>query len=162
MNQKIVSTALLLAALSCNVAWACGQVACDEPAAPGKSVQIRGYGYGFEGGIRPVTLRWVSNGGIAGTTQIDGNGDFAIQVVAPDSPGMHKLVVTVGDADPTPVNVTVPVLMPWYRQPLAALGALGALQLELVSALAGVLMGGSVVALYLRRTRRRHGAGVLG
>ena len=159
MNHKVLSTALLISNLVCNAAWACGQVACDEPAAPGKSVHIRGYGYGFEGGIRPVTLRWVATGGIAGTTQIDGNGDFSTQVVAPDSPGMHQLVVTVGDADPTPVNVTVPVLMPWYRQPLAALGAL---QLELASALAGVLMGGSVVALYLRRSRRRHGAGVPG
>ena len=159
MRHPILSAALLLSALVSNAAWACGQVACDEPAAPGKSVQIRGYGYGFEGGIRPVTLRWVSDGSVAGTTQIDGNGDFKTQVVAPNSPGLHKLVVTVGDADPTPVNVTVPVLLPWYHQPFAALRAL---PLELGVALAGLLIGVSGLAVYRHRARERSGVVVQG
>ncbi len=159
-HPKLCAVALFAAFFSSAV-LACGQVACDEPAAPGKSVQIRGYGYGFEGGNRPVTLRWVSDGSLAGQTQIDPNGDFTAQVVAPESPGLHQLVVSVGDADPTPVNVTVPVLLPWYRRPVEALRAVpvaaGAAFAAL--ALAGLAIAAGGLAAY--RSGLRPGRGTV-
>lgn len=154
MNHRFKFAAIIAAMLFANAALACGQVACDETSRPGASVQIRGYGYGFEGGDRTVTLRWVADRLLAGTTRIDDNGDFIAHVVAPDSPGLHKLVVTVGDRDPAPVEITVPVVLPWYRQPMATLRTLPA---ELGVALAVLLVGGSGVAAYRQRSRQRRG-----
>jgi hypothetical protein len=159
MRHPVLYASVMVAALFCNAALACGQAACDEPGAPGKPVQIRGYGYGFEGGNRPVTLRWAIDGSVAGQTQIDPNGDFIIEVVAPDRPGLHKLVVTVGDADPTPVDVTVPVLLPWYRQPLEALRTLPH---ALGAALGALLLGGTALAAFRLRSRQRRSGTVPG
>ena len=154
MNHRFKFAAVVGAMLLADAALACGQVACDGLASPGASVEIRGYGYGYEGGDRPVALHWVANRQPAGATQIDGNGDFVVRVVAPDSPGLHKLVVTVGERDPTPVEVTVPVVLPWYRQPIAALQSLPS---SLVAALAALLLAGSGVAAYRQRSRQRRG-----
>lgn len=82
------------------------------------------------------------------------SGAFIVHVVASDSPGLHKLVVTVGDRDPAPVEITVPVVLPWYRQPMATLRTLPA---ELGVALAVLLVGGSGVAAYRQRSRQRRG-----
>lgn len=155
MNHRFKFAAVVAAMLFAGAALACGQVACDVTSRPGASVEIRGYGYGFEGGERPVTLRWIADRLLAGTARIDNNGDFIVRVVAPDSPGLHKLLVTVGDKDPAPVEVTVPVVLPWYRQPMAALRTLPA---ELGVALAVLLIGGAGVAAYRQRSRQRCGA----
>ncbi len=159
MRHSFLGACVLAAAFLSNAALACGQAACDEPAAPGKKVDIRGYGYGFEGGDRPVTLRWNSDGFIAGTTQIDPQGNFLVQVVAPDSPGLHQLVVSVGERDPSPVVVTVPVLLPWYRQPLASIRAT---PVELGAALGGLLLGASGLLAYRQRARQQRGPAVPG
>ena len=159
MRHPLLWASVLAAAFISNAAFACGQVACDEPAAPGKKVDIRGYGYSFEGGDRPVTLRWNSDGFIAGSTQIDPQGNFLVQVVAPEAPGLHQLVVSVGERDPSPVVVTVPVLLPWYRQPLASLRAT---PVEVGAALAGLLLGASGLLAYRQRTRQRRGPAVAG
>ena len=159
MRHSLLWASALTAAFISNAAFACGQAACDEPAAPGKKVDIRGYGYGYEGADRPVTLRWRSDGFIAGTTQIDPQGNFLIQVVAPDSPGLHQLVVSVGERDPSPVVVTVPVLLPWYWQPLTSLRAT---PVEVGAALAGLLLGASGLLAYRQRTRQRRGPAVPG
>lgn len=155
MNHRLKFAALVAAMLFAGAALACGQVACDVTSRPGASVEIRGYGYGFDGGNRPVTLRWIADGLPAGTARIDDNGDFSVRIVAPDSPGLHKLLVTVGDNDPAPVEVTVPVVLPWYRQPMTALRTLPA---ELGVALAVLLIGSSGVAAYRQRSRQRRRA----
>lgn len=152
MNQPFKFAAAVSALLFSSLALACGQVACDTVSRPGASVEIRGYGYGFDGGDRPVTLRWISDRQVAAITRINENGDFIVNVVAPDSPGLHKLLVTVGERDPAPVEVTVPVVLPWYRQPMATLQSLPA---ELGVALAALLAGAGVLGMRQRSRQRR-------
>ena len=155
MFGRLVFPGLVGAALLCaNVALACGQVACEGPSRPGAKVQIRGYGYGFDGGDRPVTLRWIADDKPAGTALIDGNGDFSVQVVAPAVPGLHKLVVSLGDTDPAPIEVTVPVVLPWYRVPIAALRTL---PVEFGVALGGVLIGVWGLLAGRQRSQQRRG-----
>ena len=92
--------------------FACGQGAPCEPTEPGGKTTVRGYGYGYEGGSRPVTLVWIADGTTAARGEIDANGEFEIQVTAPMNPGLHKLFVRQGDRDLSPVEVTVPVVLP--------------------------------------------------
>lgn len=91
-------------------ALACGQMSPVDPVRPGATVTIRGYGYGYEGGERPVALVWARTGEAAGHASIDGNGDFTAEIVAPTAPGQHDLIVREGEADPAPASVTVPVV----------------------------------------------------
>ena len=151
MKTSFKFVAAIAALLWVTTVFACGQVACDDVPQPGATVAIRGYGYGFDGGDRAVTLKWVSTRQVVGSTRIDGNGDFTINVVAPDSPGLHKLLVSVGENDPTPVEVTVPVVWPWYRQAVASLSSLPA---PFGIALAALLIAGTGVWRLRRRQRR--------
>ncbi len=154
MKPSLKVVAAVAALLLANAALACGQVACDDVPQPGATVAIRGYGYGFEGGDRAVTLKWVSTRQVVGSTRIDGNGDFTINVVAPDSPGLHRLLVSVGDNDPTPVEVTVPVVLPWYRQAAVSLSSVAA---PLGVALAALFIAGTGALRLRLRRRQRHG-----
>ena len=126
--------------------FACGQGAPSEPTEPGGSSTVRGYGYGYEGGSRPVTLVWIADGTTAARGEIDANGEFAIRVTAPMNPGLHKLVVRQGEGDLSPVEITVPVVLPasanspiqWMRSfalNLTPPWLLGALGLALLAAL---------------------------
>jgi hypothetical protein len=90
-------------------ASACGQLSHVDPAQPGQMVMIRGYGYGFEGGTRPVTLVWAAARSVAATVVIDAQGNFEIAIPAPDAPGDHELVAMEGEEDPAPMSVTVTV-----------------------------------------------------
>lgn len=113
------SFCVLIGALLAQVgipALGCGQVSPVEISRPGVATEIRGYGYGFEAGERRATLRWVTDRSIASTAAIDGNGDFVATVKVPAQPGMHRLIVSLGDNDPAPVEVTVPVALPWYAR----------------------------------------------
>jgi hypothetical protein len=97
-------------------ALACGQVAPVGTTKPGGMLEVRGYGYGFEGGDRPVSLRWTNDGSLAASGFIDGEGNFSVMVKAPDGAGVHKLMVAEGESDPAPVEVTVPVVAGWYTE----------------------------------------------
>ena len=129
--------------------FACGQGAPCEPTEPGGKTTVRGYGYGYEGGSRPVTLVWIADGTTAARGEIDANGEFAIQVTPPMFPGLHKLVVRQGEGDLSPVEITVPVVLPasanspiqWVRSfalNLTSPWLLGALGLALLAALAAL------------------------
>ena len=120
MRRFLVACATFLTLVS-SAAFACGQVGPCEDVTPGGKKEIRGYGYGFEGGDRPVILKWGADGSVAAITQIDGNGNFRAVITAPDKIGLHKLVVYQGDYDPDPVVVSIPVVAPWYLRPLDAL-----------------------------------------
>ena len=110
MNRKFSSSLLGLAGVvASTAAFACGQMAPVGPTKPGVKISLRGYGYGFEGGVRPVSLVW-STGEIAGTAAIDANGEFAVEITAPGQAGEHSLIVREGDSDPAPTTVTVPVI----------------------------------------------------
>lgn len=102
---------------------ACGQVAPVEHARPGATVEIRGYGYGFEGNDRPVLLRWAHDGSSAGTARIDADGNFNATVQMSKTVGLHKLIVSQGDGDPASVEVTVPVVGSWSTQAADLLGS---------------------------------------
>ena len=117
---------------------ACGQGAPCMPSEPGAKTTVRGYGYGYEGGNRPVTLVWIADGTTAGQGDIDPNGEFEIPVTTPMKPGLHRLLIRQGDGDASPVEITVPVVLPppanspfeWLKSRVAAaspwlLGALG-------------------------------------
>jgi hypothetical protein len=91
-------------------ASACGQLSHVEPTKPGQRVLIRGYGYGFEGGARPVTLVWAAARSVAATVSIDAQGSFEVSILAPEAPGDHELVALEGEDDPAPMSVTVTVL----------------------------------------------------
>lgn len=95
---------------------ACGQVAPVEHGKPGGTVEIRGYGYGFEGDNRPVSLRWAHDGSSAGAATIDADGNFHATVQMGKAVGLHKLIVSQGDDDPAHVEVTVPVVGSWSTQ----------------------------------------------
>ena len=110
MKRKIWSSLLGLGGVvASTTAFACGQMAPIGPTKPGAMILVRGYGFGFEGGVRPVTLVWSTGGEIAGTAYIDATGNFAAEIIAPSHPGEYSLIVREGDADPTPATVTVPV-----------------------------------------------------
>jgi len=106
---SVVLAAVLVLALT-GSALACGQMAPIDPAKPGAKITVSGYGYGYEGGERPVTLVWASTGALAGRAFIDGNGVFTAEIVAPIAPGPHDIIVREGDADPAPTRVTIPVV----------------------------------------------------
>jgi hypothetical protein len=111
MASRILALITGLALIgSAGAASACGQLSHVDPAKPGQVVLIRGYGYGFEGGQRPVTLVWAASRSIAGTATIDVAGNFEIAIPAPDAPGEHELVAMEGEGDPAPMSVTVTVL----------------------------------------------------
>ena len=93
-------------------AFACGQVAPCEVSQPGGKTTVRGYGYGYEGGDRPVTLVWTADGSMAGKGQINSDGDFLVEISVPAKPGNHNLLVRNGEDDLVPVNVTIPVVVP--------------------------------------------------
>ena len=98
-------------------AFACGQVGPCEVSQPGGKTTIRGYGYGFEGGDRPVTLVWAADGSMAGKGQIDSEGEFLVEITVPATPGNHQLLVQNGENDAVPVNVTIPVVVaPAYER----------------------------------------------
>jgi len=105
----VVLAAVLALALT-GSALACGQMAPIDPARPGAKVTVSGYGYGYEGGERPVSLVWASTGDLAGRAFIDGNGVFTAGIVAPIAPGPHDIIVREGDADPTPARITISVI----------------------------------------------------
>ena len=98
-------------------AFACGQVGPCEVSQPGGKTTVRGYGYGFEGGDRPVTLVWTADGSMAGKGQINSEGDFLVEITVPATPGNHQLLVRNGENDSVPVNVTIPVVVapPYVR-----------------------------------------------
>lgn len=158
MNRPFQTAAVVAALLSVSAALACGQAGCDAPGRPGSSVSVRGYGYGFEGGDRPVTLRWAADRSVAGTAQIDTQGSFSLQVTAPDAPGLHKLLVSVGDSDPAPVEVSVPVVLPWYRMPIAAIRGLSVQ----TGAALGVASAAALFAAWALVSRRRRGRQLTG
>lgn len=109
MNRKFLSSWFGLAGVvASSAAFACGQMAPVGPTKPGVKISLRGYGYGFEGGARPVSLVW-STGEIAGNASIDAKGEFAADIIAPNLPGEYSLIVREGDDDPAPTTVTVPV-----------------------------------------------------
>lgn len=111
MASKLLALAVGLALTgAAGAASACGQLSHVEPAKPGQMVLIRGYGYGFEGGARPVTLVWAGARSVAATVAIDAQGNFEIAIPAPDAPGDHELVAMEGEEDPAPMSVTVTVL----------------------------------------------------
>lgn len=112
IRTLLVQLAGLSLVLASSAALACGQVGPCELSQPGGKTTVRGYGYGFVGGDRPVTLVWTADGTVAGKTQINSDGDFQVEITVPDTPGNHKLLVRSGDADPTPVSVTIPVAVP--------------------------------------------------
>jgi hypothetical protein len=109
IRTLLVQLAGLSLVLASSAALACGQVGQCELSQPGGKTTVRGYGYGFEGGDRPVTLVWTADGTVAGKAQINSDGDFQVEITVPDTPGFHKLLVRSGDADPIPVSVTIPV-----------------------------------------------------
>lgn len=111
MASKLLALSAGLVALAVgSAASACGQMGPVEPAKPGTKVQIHAYGYGYEGGDRPVTLVWAASGAVAGRAQIDATGAFLVAIQAPEQPGQHGLLVLEGDSDPAPASVTVTVL----------------------------------------------------
>lgn len=111
MTRRFLSLAAgFVASVAASSAIACGQMGPVDPTKPTEMVVIRGYGYGFEGGDRPVVLVWSAGGAVAGTAQIDAMGNFEVTVRAPEVPGMHELLVLQGAEDPAPVAVTVTVL----------------------------------------------------
>ena len=149
-RSLIAQLAGLSLVLASAAALACGQVGLCEPSEPGSKTTIRGYGYGFEGGDRPVTLVWTEDGVVAGKGQINSDGDFQVEITVPDAPGNHTLLVRSGDADPTPVSVTIAVFVPppyirlmnWASSALPSsttswtIGLLGLLLAALLSGLA--------------------------
>lgn len=109
MNHKSLSSVLGLAAvLASTSVFACGQMAPVGPTKPGAKISLRGYGFGFEGGARPVSLVW-STGEAAGAASIDAKGEFVVEITAPGQAGEYNLIVREGDSDPSPTVVTVPV-----------------------------------------------------
>jgi hypothetical protein len=149
-RSLIAQLASLSLVLASSAALACGQVGLCEPSEPGGKTTIRGYGYGFEGGDRPVNLVWTEGGTVAGKAQINSDGDFQVEITVPDTPGNHNLLVLTGDADPSPVSVTIAVVVPppyrrlmnWTYSALPSpstswtIGLLGFLLAALVSGLA--------------------------
>ncbi len=115
----VVLAIMLVLALT-ESAVACGQMAPIDPAKPGAKVTVSGYGYGYEGGERPVSLVWASTGELAGRAFIDGNGVFTAEIVAPIAPGPHDIIVREGNADPAPARVTIPVVARRFAASTAA------------------------------------------
>ncbi len=141
--------------LGCSAALACGQVAPCEPSKPGAMTEIRGYGYGFDGGDRSVTLKWIATGQVAATAPIDENGDFVARVAVPQTPGLHSLLATLGNDDPVPVKISVPVVIPWYLAPIDALERVIENSSKQVVLFAALLACLACVAGWLLKGRRR-------
>lgn len=116
----LVQIACFSVVLASTAALACGQVGPCEVSQPGGKTTVRGYGYGFEGGDRPVTLVWKADGTVAGRAKINSDGEFLVEITVPPTPGTHQLMIRNGDADPSPVNVTIPVMVPPPHQRLMA------------------------------------------
>src|SRR5262249_60955313 len=68
--------ALAVAASFSTMADACGQLAPIEATKPGQLIHVRGSGYGFEGGTRPIILVWEGTKGNAAEAAMDTNDDF--------------------------------------------------------------------------------------
>jgi len=103
---------LAVAASFSTMAGACGQLAPIEAKKPGHLIYVRGYGYGFEGGTRPIILVWEGTKVNAAEAAIDANGDFSVEITAPMIPGEYKLTAYEGLDDAAPVTVTVRVVGP--------------------------------------------------
>ena len=109
MNGKVLGILIGIAGvIASTAASACGQMAPVGPIKPGAKISLRGYGYGFEGGARRVSLVW-STGETAGTASVNAQGELAAEIIAPNVPGEFSLIVREGDDDPAPNIVTVPV-----------------------------------------------------
>jgi hypothetical protein len=104
-----IATGLIVMAVG-GAASACGQIGTVDHAHPGAMIMVRGYGYGFEGGDRPLRLVWANGQVVAAMAHIDATGAFEIEITAPATPGTHELVALVGEDDPAPASVTVTVL----------------------------------------------------
>ena len=140
-------------------AFACGQVGPCEVSQPGGKTTVRGYGYGYEGGDRPVALVWTADGSTAGKGQINSEGEFLVEITVPATPGNHQLLVRNGENDSVPVNVTIPVavappharVLEWVMNTVPR--STMALSTGALGLLVAVLAGGLVVS-----GRRRSGS----
>jgi hypothetical protein len=111
MASKFLALATGLVVMAAGgAASACGQMGTVDHAQPGVKIMVRGYGYGFEGGDRPLRLVWASGQVVAATVRIDATGAFEVEIPAPTTPGTHELVALEGEDDPAPASVTVTVL----------------------------------------------------
>ena len=159
IRSALVHLAWAFLVFASPVAFACGQVGPCEVSQPGGKTTVRGYGYGFEGGDRPVTLVWTADGSVAGKGQINSDGDFLVEITVPATPGNHQLIVRNGDNDSVPVSVTIPVvvapayarILDWVMNMLP--GSPMSLSTGALGLLAALLAGGLVVS-----GRRRSGA----
>jgi len=108
---------LAVAASFSTIAAACGQLAPIEVTKPGHLIpghliNVRGYGYGFEGDMRPIILVWEDTKVNAAHAEIDANGDFSVEIRAPLIPGEYKLLAYQGMDDAALMTVTVRVVEP--------------------------------------------------
>ena len=103
---------LAVAASFSTIAAACGQLAPIEVTKPGQLINVRGYGYGFEGDMRPIILVWEDTKVNAARAEIDANGDFSVEIRAPLTPGEYKLIAYQGLDDGAPMTVTIRVVGP--------------------------------------------------
>lgn len=103
---------LAVAASFSTIAAACGQLAPIEVTKPGHLINVRGYGYGYEGDMRPIILVWEDTKVNAAHAEIDANGDFSVEIRAPLIPGEYKLLAYQGMDDAAPMSVTVRVVGP--------------------------------------------------
>lgn len=153
MKTWRVVCGVVLGVFAWGTVLACGQVAPVGHAKPGATVEIRGYGYGFEGDYRSLTFRWAHDGSPAGAATIDADGNFHATIKVRDAVGLHKLIVSQGDRDPAPVEVTVPAVGPWYLQ---SAGLLAPIPVGIASAVLAALgiLGFLVMQFLLRRKPR--------
>jgi hypothetical protein len=111
MASKFLALATALIGMAAGgAASACGQMATVGHAQPGAMIMVRGYGYGFEGGDRPLRLVWANGQVVATMARVDATGAFEVEIPAPTTPGAHQLVALEGEDDPAPASVTVTVL----------------------------------------------------
>ena len=99
-----------LAAVMSSPALACGQMGPIEPVKLGSFIDLRGYGYGSQGGERPLVFVWADTKATAGQAEIDANGVFTARIKAPMAPGVYRLNAYQGLKDPAPMTITVRVL----------------------------------------------------
>ena len=91
-------------------AFACGQMGPVEPVQQGNFIELRGYGYGSQGGPRSLVLVWADSNATAGQAEIDAKGVFSARIRAPMTPGVYRLVAYQGLEDPAPATITVRVI----------------------------------------------------